>query len=60
MDARLTSLLFATAFCSASASAQSLDARFHENGPAAVQQKLGTDGVLIETVYGSGYRYRAV
>lgn len=44
MDARLTSLLFATAFCSASASAQSLDAKFRDNGPAAVQQKLGTDG----------------
>ena len=25
-----------------------------------LRQKLGTDGVLIETVYGSGYRYRAV
>ena len=44
MDARLTSLLFATALCSASASAQSLDAKFRDNGPAAVQQKLGTDG----------------
>ena len=25
-----------------------------------LRQKLGADGVLIETVYGSGYRYRAV
>lgn len=44
MDARLTSLLFATALCSASASAQSLDAKFRDNGPATVQQKLGTNG----------------
>ncbi len=26
---------------------------------AALRQKLGADGTLIETVYGSGYRYRA-
>lgn len=25
---------------------------------AALRQKLGSDGVLIETVYGAGYRYR--
>ena len=44
MDARLTSLLLATAFCSVTAGAQSLDAKFHENGSPAIQRTLGTDG----------------